>query len=58
MGKVTGFLDYNRVTPKYRPVEERLGDHNEFLIPLPESEIKNQGAFGCGIPYCHAMGCP
>ena len=40
MGKVTGFLDYNRVTSKYRPVEERLGDHKEFLIPLPESEIK------------------
>lgn len=60
MGKVTGFLDYNRATPKYRPVEERLGDYKEFLIPLPESEIKNQGArcMDCGIPYCHAMGCP
>lgn len=60
MGKVTGFLDYNRVTSEYRPVEERLGDYKEFLIPLPESEIKNQGArcMDCGIPYCHAMGCP
>jgi len=60
MGKVTGFLDYNRVTPKYRPVEERLGDYKEFLIPLSEKEIKKQGArcMDCGIPYCHAMGCP
>jgi glutamate synthase (NADPH/NADH) small chain len=60
MGKVTGFLEYNRVTPKYRPVEERLGDYKEFIIPLPESELRNQGArcMDCGIPYCHAMGCP
>jgi len=60
MGKVTGFLDYNRVTAKYKPVEERLRDYKEFLIPLPESELKDQGArcMDCGIPYCHAMGCP
>ncbi len=60
MGKVTGFLEYNRVTSKYKPVEERLGNYKEFLIALSESELKNQGArcMDCGIPYCHAMGCP
>lgn len=60
MGKVTGFLDYNRVTSEHKPVEERLRDYKEFMIPLPESELKNQGArcMDCGIPYCHSMGCP
>jgi glutamate synthase (NADPH/NADH) small chain len=60
MGKVTGFLDYSRVTGTYRPIKERLNDYKEFSIALPESELRNQGArcMDCGIPYCHAMGCP
>ncbi len=60
MGKVTGFFDYKRITPEYRPVKERLGDYKEFQIALSESELTNQGArcMDCGIPYCHAMGCP
>ncbi|HEX3008237.1 MAG TPA: hypothetical protein VHO90_11560 [Bacteroidales bacterium] len=60
MGKVTGFLDYSRVTGTYRSAKERLNDYKEFTIPLPEPELRNQGArcMDCGIPYCHAMGCP
>lgn len=60
MGKVTGFLDYSRVTGTYRSVKERLNDYKEFTIAPPESELRNQGArcMDCGIPYCHAMGCP
>lgn len=60
MGKVTGFLDYSRVTGTYRSIKERLNDYKEFSIALPESELRNQGArcMDCGIPYCHAMGCP
>jgi glutamate synthase (NADPH/NADH) small chain len=60
MGKASGFLDYNRVTGKYLPVEERLKNYNEFTIQLPAEELKTQGArcMDCGIPYCHAMGCP
>jgi glutamate synthase (NADPH/NADH) small chain len=60
MGKVTGFLDYSRVTGTYRSVKERLNDYKEFTIAPPEAELRNQGArcMDCGIPYCHAMGCP
>jgi len=60
MGKSSGFLDYNRVTGTYLPVEERLKNYNEFTIQLPADELKTQGArcMDCGIPYCHAMGCP
>jgi glutamate synthase (NADPH/NADH) small chain len=60
MGKASGFLDYSRVTGKYLPVEERLKNYNEFTIQLPADELKTQGArcMDCGIPYCHAMGCP
>jgi glutamate synthase (NADPH/NADH) small chain len=60
MGKVTGFIDYARVSGTYRPVKERLNDYREFPIAPAEAELRNQGArcMDCGIPYCHAMGCP
>jgi glutamate synthase (NADPH/NADH) small chain len=60
MGKVTGFIDYARVSGTYRPVKERLNDYREFTIAPAEAELRNQGArcMDCGIPYCHAMGCP
>lgn len=60
MGKVTGFLEYNRVTGNYLPVKERLKNYKEFLIAPDVEELKKQGArcMDCGIPYCHAMGCP
>lgn len=60
MGKITGFLEYNRVSGSYRPVGERLKDYHEFTIPVAPEELKRQGArcMDCGIPYCHAMGCP
>jgi glutamate synthase (NADPH/NADH) small chain len=60
MGKITGFLEYSRMTGAYRPVEERLQHYREFTIPVPEESLQQQGArcMDCGIPYCHAMGCP
>jgi glutamate synthase (NADPH) small chain len=59
MGKVTGFLEYERTDRKYAPVEERVRHFREFLIPLPEAELRQQAArcMNCGIPYCHT-GCP
>jgi glutamate synthase (NADPH/NADH) small chain len=60
MGMVTGFLQYARKNMSYVKVEERLKHYNEFLVLQPEDELKKQGArcMNCGIPYCHAMGCP
>lgn len=60
MGKTTGFLEYTRSTGSYRPVEERLKDYREFTISLPEEKLRDQGArcMDCGVPYCHALGCP
>ena len=60
MAKVTGFMDYKRVDPSYRSVEERLKDFDEIMIPLDDSELKLQAArcMDCGIPFCHGSGCP
>ncbi|MEH6657117.1 glutamate synthase subunit beta [Leeuwenhoekiella marinoflava] len=59
MGKVTGFLEYERKIEPYKPVEERIQKYEEFTIPLDKPELKNQGArcMDCGIPFCHS-GCP
>jgi glutamate synthase (NADPH/NADH) small chain len=59
MGKVTGFLEFERTDRVYAPVEERLRHYREFVIPLPQSELRDQAArcMNCGIPYCHT-GCP
>ena len=59
MGKPTGFKEFERKTPGYKPVLTRVQHFNEFSIPLSEGELKNQGArcMDCGIPFCHS-GCP
>ena len=59
MGKITGFLEFDRVDRDYAPVEERIRNWNEFVLPLPEKETREQAArcMNCGIPYCHT-GCP
>ena len=59
MGKVTGFMELDRVERDYEPVEERIKHFKEFLIPLDQTKVSEQGArcMDCGIPYCH-QGCP
>jgi glutamate synthase (NADPH/NADH) small chain len=59
MGKVTGFLEYDRVSEGYKPVPERLKHHKEFTIGLDDGEAKVQAArcMDCGIPFCNS-GCP
>jgi glutamate synthase (NADPH/NADH) small chain len=59
MGKVTGFLEFELQDRDYDPVEERITHYREFVLPLPEDELKKQGArcMDCGIPFCH-NGCP
>ncbi len=59
MGKVTGFMEFERADRGYRPVDERLKHWQEFVVPLSEGETRTQASrcMDCGIPYCH-NGCP
>ena len=59
MGKITGFMEFDRRERHYRPVDERVKHWHEFVVPLSEEETKAQAArcMDCGIPYCHS-GCP
>jgi glutamate synthase (NADPH/NADH) small chain len=59
MGKVTGFLEYERVEEGYEPPQQRLKTWKEFVITLAEDQAKVQGArcMDCGTPFCNS-GCP
>ena len=59
MGKVTGFLEYERVSPTRQQPSERLEHYNEFLNPLPAEQLNYQAArcMDCGVPFCQS-GCP
>ncbi|ACA16297.1 glutamate synthase, NADH/NADPH, small subunit [Methylobacterium sp. 4-46] len=61
MGKVTGFLEYDRQEQKYQLAGDRVRHFLEFTLPLDEHDLKKQAArcMDCGIPFCHGpTGCP
>jgi glutamate synthase (NADPH) small chain len=59
MGKITGFMEYERVEEGYRPIPERVKNYKEFVIGLSDEQAKVQGArcMDCGTPFCNS-GCP
>ncbi len=59
MGKVTGFMEYERLEEGYRPVPERLKNYKEFVLTLDDEKAKVQSArcMDCGTPFCNS-GCP
>jgi len=59
MGKVTGFLEYERLEEGYEPVPQRLKTWKEFVIGLNDEQAKVQSArcMDCGTPFCNS-GCP
>ncbi len=59
MGKVTGFLEYERVEEAYEPVAKRVKNWKEFVITLNEEQSRVEGArcMDCGTPFCNS-GCP
>jgi len=59
MGKSTGFMEFTRQERTYAPAGDRVRHYNEFINPLPENLLSQQGGrcMDCGIPFCHT-GCP
>lgn len=59
MGKLKGFLEYERKEEKTEAVDERLNNYKEFTKDLSTEDLNEQGArcMDCGIPFCHS-GCP
>jgi glutamate synthase (NADPH/NADH) small chain len=59
MGKITGFMEFERVEEGYKPVGERVKNYKEFVIGLDDAQAKAQSArcMDCGTPFCNS-GCP
>ncbi len=59
MGKVTGFLELQRIKEATQPANERVRHYREFILTLKDDEAAKQGArcMDCGIPFCQT-GCP
>jgi glutamate synthase (NADPH) small chain len=59
MGKVTGFLEYERLEEPHEPAEARKKHYREFYLRLSDRDAAVQGArcMDCGIPFCMS-GCP
>mgnify|MGYP000049932523 FL=1 len=59
MGKMTGFLEFERQSEHYEDATKRVQHYKEFVISLTDEEAKIQGArcMDCGIPFCN-NGCP
>jgi glutamate synthase (NADPH) small chain len=59
MGKVTGFMEIERIEEGYKPVKERLKNYDEFVIGLDDKQANAQAArcMDCGTPFCN-NGCP
>jgi len=60
MGKKSGFLEFSRKDPGYRPIAERTRDYKAAELTLTEDQIREQAArcMYCGTAFCHGAGCP
>ncbi len=59
MGKITGFIEFDRLNEPTLPIGERVKNYQEFVLHLNDDDAKQQGArcMDCGIPFCQS-GCP
>ncbi len=59
MGKITGFLEFDRLNEPALPIGERVKNYQEFVLHLNDTDAKQQSArcMDCGIPFCQS-GCP
>jgi glutamate synthase (NADPH/NADH) small chain len=59
MGKITGFLEYERLEEPHEEPGARKQHYREFYLRLTDADAKIQGArcMDCGIPFC-MQGCP
>jgi glutamate synthase (NADPH/NADH) small chain len=59
MGKVTGFMEFQRQKESYLPTDARVKNYKEFVLVLDNEKARTQGArcMDCGTPFC-MTGCP
>jgi len=61
MGKVTGFMEFERNPAPYRDAAARMLDFQEIYTEHDQQRLTTQGArcMDCGVPFCQSEeGCP
>jgi glutamate synthase (NADPH/NADH) small chain len=59
MGKITGFMEFERLEEVHLPPAERVKSDKEFTLNLTQDQAVQQGArcMDCGVPFCNNA-CP
>ena len=59
MGKIKGFMEFDRIKEPAIAPKRRIKDYKEFTVAPKNKELEEQGArcMDCGVPFCHS-GCP
>ncbi len=59
MGKISGFMEFGRLSEPALPTSERVRNYREFVLHLSDEGATQQSArcMDCGIPFCQT-GCP
>lgn len=60
MDRQESYLTIEREHPRYRSVDERVGDFKQVKLRLDEAKMVRQAhrCLDCGVPFCHMYGCP
>ena len=59
MGKLRGFLEYDRIKEEVIDPKKRIHNYKEFTVAPSNEVLQEQGGrcMDCGVPFCHS-GCP
>ncbi len=59
MGKLRGFMEYERINEQNIAVQDRVKNYKEFTVTPSQETLQEQGSrcMDCGVPFCHS-GCP
>ena len=59
MGKIKGFMEFERMNETVVKPKDRIKNYNEFTVSPKTDKLRDQGArcMDCGVPFCHS-GCP
>ena len=59
MGKLRGFMEYDRIKEEAIDPKKRIENYKEFTLAPKTEKLQEQGGrcMDCGVPFCHS-GCP
>ena len=59
MGKIKGFMEFDRIKESVIEPKQRIENYKEFTLAPKDEALQEQGArcMDCGVPFCHS-GCP